>query len=297
MADRSPDDTSRRQFLAQALGMVGVMSCDVTAPVRAATQGDEDAPNTHNMLLAGTESVFVSHLPMFQRLDRSKTAFISPHRYQAIAEVSFTSDDKPVSDLYRKDQLAHPDVRFYTVGPLENFVLTRLFPVDSSEPSVRSFSARVFRGHLEHEAPVVPGLDGITVTVNRIVHARRFDPRAAKPQQLEYLLFGTPGDLMLAHTISQPPDFDHVIQIAASGTTLSAADLNGDVRVVFPERKNVARERAREMQKLHGMLRRASQRGRDAPVDVEVTRQLYFEEGELLVPPTFEPTPEEKKGL
>jgi hypothetical protein len=52
----------------------------------------------------------------------------------------------------------------------------------------------------------------------------------------------------------------------------------------------------RESQKLKGMLRLASESGNGTPVEVQVTRQLYFEEGELLVPPSFEPTSEEKKG-
>ena len=37
--------------------------------------------------------------------------------------------------------------------------------------------------------------------------------------------------------------------------------------------------------------------GKDTPVDLQVTRQFYFAEGELLVPHTFDRTAEEKKGL
>jgi hypothetical protein len=297
MSDPSLDFPDRRRFLRQtATGMIAWASFELSSGAWEGAQAAEDSPNTHNMLVAGQESVFVSHLPMFDRLDKAKTGFASPHRYQVIADVSFTNGGKPVTDLYLKDRRAHPDVPVYTLGPQERFVLTRLAPVDSSPPRLSSFTATVFRGHLEQGGKPVPGLDKVVVTVNRIVHARRFDPRATKPPQLEYVLFGTPGDLMLAHAIFQPPDFDHVVTIAASGTPLAAKDLTGDMRIVFPDQKNVAADRVRESQKQKGMLRRASESGDGTPVELEVTRQLYFEEGELLIPPSFEPTLEEKKG-
>jgi hypothetical protein len=307
MTDHAPDATNRRRFLRHtAAGMIGWASveCSAVAPpdggpiwAWSAPPRAEDEPNTHNMLVAGQESVFLSHLPMFQRLDKAKTEFTSPHRFQVITEASFASGGKPVTELYLKDRRAHPEVRLYTLGPQEEFVLTRLFPASASEPRVTSFTATVFRGHLEAGAKAVPGLEKITVTVNRVVHARKFDPRGTKPAQLEYLLFGTPGDLLLAHAIFQPPDFDHVVGITLKGTTLTAKDLAGDLRVVFPDRKNVAAERARESQTLKAVLRRGSESGKDTPIDVQVTRQFYFEEGELLIPHTFDTTAEEKKGV
>jgi hypothetical protein len=297
MSDPSLDFPNRRRFLRQtATGMMAWASFEFSSGASEAAQAAEDSPNTHNMLIAGQESVFVSHLPMFDRLDKTKTEFASPHRYQILADVSFTNGGKPVTELYLKDRRAHPDVRIYTLGPREEFVLTRLAPVDSSKPRISSFTATVFRGHLEQGGKPVSGLDTVVVTVNRIVHARKFDPRGTKPSQLEYVLFGTPGDLMLAHAIFQPPDFDQVVTMTASGAPLSAKDLTGDMRVVFPDRKNAAADRVRESQKLKGMLRRATESGAGTPVDLQVTRQLYFEEGELLVPPNFEPTSEEKKG-
>jgi len=298
MTDHAPDFLNRRRFIRHtAAGMIGWLSVEhATAPAGAIAAAEDDV-NTHNMLIAGKESAFVSHLPMFEGLDAAKTEFTSPHRYQFIAEASFTVDGKPVTKLYLDDRRKNPDVRIYTLGPSEQFVLTHLFPAGSSQPARRSFTAKVVRGHLEQGGKTVPGLGNVTVNVDRVIHARKFDPRAARPEALEYVLFGTPGDLLLAHAIMQPPDFDQVVGIAVKGTTLTAADLTGDVRLVFPDRKNAAAARVRESQTLKGLLRRTSQPGKDLPVDVQVTRQFYFEEGELLVPHTFDTTAEEKKGF
>lgn len=70
-------------------------------------------------------------------------------------------------------------------------------------------------------------------------------------------------------------------------------DLEQDVRVAFPDRKDRAPERLREGQRLEGMLRIGS--GAPTKVQVEVGKRIYFEEGELRMPHTFDPTEEEKK--
>jgi hypothetical protein len=62
------------------LGVVVSRSADVEAA--------EDAPNTHNMLVFGEQAVFLSHLPMFGALNKTKTGFRSPHRYQVILEAT-----------------------------------------------------------------------------------------------------------------------------------------------------------------------------------------------------------------
>ncbi len=97
--------------------------------------------------------------------------------------------------------------------------------------------------HKTFDHQIVRGLEKITVNVKRLVHARNYYPRGTKPPQVGYLLFGTSGDLLLAHAIFQPPDFDHVVGITVKGAPLSAKDLAGDLGIVFSDRKNVAAER------------------------------------------------------
>jgi len=120
-----------------------------------------------------------------------------------------------------------------------------------------------------------------------------FEPQAPKPGTLEYVLFGTGSELHLAHAIFGPPDFDHVLSVKLPSRQLTDAELTGDLRVVIPDRKNVAAERLRERDRIPAMLRIGA--ASDASkVEVEAGPAFYFEEGELLVPPTFDPTLEEK---
>ena len=272
---------NRRHFLhgtAMAAAMFGASSA-----ARA-----EDDPNIHNMLVLGDQTVFFSHLPMFQGLDESRTDFVSPHRFQVILQAALSADQMTA---YAKDRQAHPEVQFYTLGP-EKFVLTRLFEPKTA-PQMTEFTATVFRGHLE--APTsrrVPGLEQVTIKIARVVHGRKFDPKGTKPDTLEYLLFGRGAERFVAHAISAPPDFDHVLNVSVSPNPADG-DLEQEVRVSIPGRKNVASQRLREGQRVDAMMRVGA--GAPAKVQLAVGKRIYFEEGELMVPPTFKPTAEEKK--
>ena len=109
----------------------------------------EDAPNTHNMLVVGTEAVFLSHLPMFHGVNKEKSDYTSPHRYQVILEARFSSGGKDVTAVYTEDRKSHPRTKMYTLSPTSDFVLAKLFTPDVQKPELSSFRATVFRGHLE----------------------------------------------------------------------------------------------------------------------------------------------------
>lgn len=145
-----------------------------------------DDPPAHNMLVFGDQTVFFSHLPMFDSVNATGTDFRSPHRFQVILQAALTSEQMA---SYAKDRAANPDTQFYTIGP-EPFVLTRLFEPKAA-PQLAQFAGTVFNGHLEREPNhPVAGLEDVQVKVARVVHGRKFDPRASKPAALEYLLFG-----------------------------------------------------------------------------------------------------------
>ena len=291
MSTRFGPELDRRQFLERAaLGALLVRGFGVG--LNAETVVDEDPPNTHNMLVVGERRVFLSHLPMFDGPDESGARFMSPHRFQVIVEAAFSKAGKDVSDLYAKDRQANPRTPIYTLNP-EDFVLSRLF-TPQNHPRLTTFSARVFRGHLEHGGKLIPGLEKTQVKVNRVVHARMFNPRESKPDELEYILFGAPGELYLAHTIVGPPDFNQVLSVKLTGRELSDSELGKDVRIGFPDRKNVPAERLRQTQQSSATLR-IGPAETSARVQVEAGAEVYFEQGELLVPPTFDQTAEEKK--
>ncbi len=264
---------------------LAALALSVGTPAAAA----EDGPGTHNMLDFGDQTDFFSHLPMFHALNKARTEFTSPHRFQVILQAALTPEQMA---SYAKDRQANPGAQFYTIGP-EQFVLSRLFEPKAT-PQKSDFTATVFRGHLEAEPNhPVSGLVDVKVKIARVVHGRKFDPRARKPAALEYLVFGRGPERFLAHAIFGPPDFDHVVKVNIVSPDLTDRDLEQDVHVVIPDRKNVAGQRLREGQRVDGMLRIGS--GAPAKARIEVGKRIYFEEGELKVPPTFKPTAEEKK--
>jgi hypothetical protein len=273
-----------RRYVLQTTALAA-LALGVGAPAAAA----EDQPNTHNMLVFGDQTVFFSHLPMFDGLNKKRTDFTSPHRFQVILQAELTSEQMAA---YAKDRQANLTTQFYTIGP-EEFVLTRLFEPRAA-PRKSDFTATVFRGHLEAQPNhPVPGLENVKVKIARVVHGRKFDPKATKPTTLEYLVVGRGPERFLAHAIFSPPDFDHVVKANIVSPNLTDQNLEQDVRIAIAGRKNVAAERLREGQRVEGMLRIGS--GAPTKAQIEVGQRIYFEEGELRVPATFKSTAEEKK--
>jgi len=294
MDDQLHCGVGRRQFLKEA-SLTAVAAGGFVLGRDARAQSAEDAPNTHNMLVFGQQAIFLSHLPMFAGFDATKTNFTSPHRYQVILEATFTKDGKDVGDVYAKDRQADAMTRIYTLSP-ERLVLSRLF-TPAEAPKLAAFTAKVFRGHLEQGGHPVPGLEQALVKVTRIVHGRKFDPVTKRLETLEYVLFGKGSERFLAHAIFTPPDFDHVLSVSVQGVELTDKDLNQPMRIVVADRKNVAPERLREAQQVEAMLHVGSSPGAaSTKVRLVLGSEVYFEEGELLVPPTFDPTAEEQKG-
>jgi hypothetical protein len=75
--------------------------------------------DTHNMLVVGEKTVFLSHLPMFH----------GNHGFQVILEVAFSNSGGDPQAIYAKDRQNHPETKMYTLNP-EEFVLQDLFTPD-----------------------------------------------------------------------------------------------------------------------------------------------------------------------
>ena len=232
------------------------------------------------MLIVGQQNVYLSHLPMFQQSGKP----LMPHRFQAILEVAFAKQE-----VYTKDRQAHP-ATIYMLNP-DPFVLPSLAVTNP----IRSITAKkIVRGHLERDGNVAILRDS-DVTVKQVVHFREFDPKAVRPSQLEYLLFGKGQELFLAHLIMGPPDFDQVLAVKAGGHEFDDKDLAKGVQIAFPGTKNSPSGRLKAKQQIEGQLVSANQPATQR-VKVEVVGELYFEEGELRVPGEFKSTAEEKKA-
>ena len=276
-----------------ALG-IGCLSFAVTNVHAAAS---EDPPNTDNMLVIGKQAVFLSHLPMFDSVSEQGNEFTSPHRFQVILQAQFAPGGKDLQAIYSKDRQANPKTKIYTLQPNE-FVLSRLFTPDLQHPRLTSVNGTVFRGHLERGGVPISGLQGVGINIEKVIHSREFDPRATKPKQLEYILFGKGPERFLAHAITKPNDFDQVLSINVAGHELTDDELSGGVRVVIPKRKNQAAKRLKQNEQSEGTAQfgGVDRAGRPLATTFQITatEEIYFEEGELRSSFTFKQTPLEK---
>ena len=295
---------NRREFLkstATAAAGLGFLGLGLQAqPLVLSRPPDPDEPNTHNMLVVGEQTVYLSHLPMFQGLNKGKTDFRSPHRYQVILEVTFTGASGNLTSVYSADRKSHPSEKMYTINP-DFFVLPDL---DPKGRALRSFRGNtVYRGHLERGGrPIIgflkprpdePPAGGVfDVNISNVVHFHKFIPGAAKPNQLQYLLFGKGPETFLAHLIAAPPDFDQMISVKVTGQQFTDADLARGITVSFAGKANSARTRIREKEKASGVAVIAGS-SNPLPLQVEAVKEFYFEEGELRLNETFSPTAEE----
>ncbi|HYO90617.1 MAG TPA: twin-arginine translocation signal domain-containing protein, partial [Pyrinomonadaceae bacterium] len=107
-----------------------------------------DAPATHNMLVVGEKAAYLSHLPMFRKLNQAGTSYLTPHRYQVLLEATFSSGGKDLGSVYTEDRAKNQAVKIYTLSP-EEFVLPQLNKSAAAPSPLGSFKGTVFRGHLE----------------------------------------------------------------------------------------------------------------------------------------------------
>ncbi len=294
-------NNARREFLrnsANAAIGLGALGLGPKANAVLLNHLFADPPATHNMLLVGEQTAYLSHLPMFDGLNPAKTDFTSRHRYQVILEATFTDGSRNLTDVYTADRKSHPTEKMYTFNPAL-FVLPELDPTGSSPRRMFRGNALI-RGHLERGGKAFigdfqnpPSAGVFDVNVIRVVHFHKFVANAAKPAQLQYILFGKAPETFMAHFIAQPPDFDQMLSVKLTEQTFSDDELAKGINVSFPARANTAKMRLKEKEKASGQ---AAAAGGNKPLKVEVVREFYFEEGELRVPPTFDTTMEERKA-
>jgi hypothetical protein len=175
-----------------------------------------DTTGAHGMLLFGDRQVYLSHLPMFD----------PPHNYQVLLAVR---PDAEASRALRADSERSPGV-MHTVDP-ELFPIAELDPSDGG-PRRTSLRGTVFHGHFERGGH--PIARDVTFEISRVVYFQRLEAENAGAVQgeLEYLCFGEPGELFLAHRIRTRPSFDHVLSVEmvpGSVTNLAGAVLEDDV--------------------------------------------------------------------
>jgi len=263
----------RRDFL--KLGAVAICGATTLGRLAKAAALDDrrddpldDPPSVHGMMVTGSRTIFLSHLPMFG----------SPHDYQVILEATFSKrGGDPQADYFADRE--RTGATLYTLEP-ERFVLPKL----NARAPLRSFKASVYRGHFERfptraakeEARIVENAE---VTITRVIRFAKFDPSAAKSSQLEYLYFGKGDEFFLAHVISAPPDFDQIIPVLPLDHSFTEAELARGVSLVVPERENAAASRIAANESVKVVA--TSGDGTTFRVPLMAGVEVYFEEGEL----------------
>lgn len=236
----------------------------------------------HGQLIVGTGPIYLSHLPMFMFNPQDH-----PHNFQVLLEVTFSAtDDSDPEETYVRHR-RHTLGKVYTLAP-EDFVMLDLVSPDRRHPRRRSFKGRIFSQHFERPNPSRPDapehfqLGTATVNVEHVVYFQEFDPQAQPLPQLEYLLFGKGEQLYLAHRITRPPDFDHVLSVRVTGHRFTDDELRDTIRISFPGRRNDLAHRLQEGEQVTGQAQIQGADGTGvADLDIEVREEFYLEADEL----------------
>jgi hypothetical protein len=246
--------------------------------------GDQPSTHgTHNQMMVGEETVYLSHLPMFDPQ-------FPMHHFQVILEVTLTQP-KNAQATYTEDRRSHSDVRMYTMNPNE-FHITELDPED---PRRTEITGDVYRGHFERPNRHLL-IRGATARVVNTIHFHRFEPGARPLEHLEYLLFGKAPDLFLAHVLVGAPDFDQILGVMLPDGEVSAEDLERGIRVQIPGRANGVRTRIQPGERVTVQAERPGAEGGPLELELEASTEFYFEEGEMRTPMDMRQTAEERKA-
>ena len=243
-----------------------------------AKQESEDSQSPtfsmHGQLIIGEETVYLSHLPMFMY-----DPMDHPHNFQVILEVTLSNHGSDPQAIYVKDRQNNKDKKIYTVAP-QTFDILDLASAAPGKAQLQTFSGTIFRGHFEHKGtPIVDA----TITVKNVVHFRAFDPEAKKLPELKYLLFGKGDELFIAHYITRPPDFDHVLSVKTIDHKFTDEELSRGVPIIFPGRVNTIPMKIKEGEKINGNVE-ALGSAQPLKLLLEAGTNFYFCANELAEP-------------
>ncbi|GAA4349214.1 hypothetical protein GCM10023185_05760 [Hymenobacter saemangeumensis] len=188
----NPLRVKRLSLVAGLLALAATAACGQHSPHSAGTvKMAPDPPATHGMLLVGTQQVFASHLPMFNR----------PHDYQVWLELEL---DSATLKTYQTSRRAYPQEALYTLEP-EKFVL----PAMVAKP--HPFRASLYRGHFERGGTAI--VENVEVHIKKVLYFRQLNPQEAPPTHPAYLLLGNAQEQFLAHRIAGQPGYDQVLRV------------------------------------------------------------------------------------
>ena len=215
----------------------------------------------HGFYLLGEQSLLLAHIPMF----------MAPHQAQLFMQIDLlTSDGKDAAPIYLKDKKSTGTLEYVLVS--DQLELPTLAP--DAPNRLQSFTGNLYRGwpfdrqwHLNPNQLLIPN---VTIKVTRsILYSSIATPTTLK--ELTYYCFQTPETTYLAHVLSKPPDFKHILTAKVSGLGPQAAQ--GAVRLQFPGVANRVINRLIPTQQTTALVAPGGQ-----SVKVQVDQELIFDD-------------------
>ena len=170
----------------------------------------------HGFLMLGTNSLYLSHLPMYS---------VPAHSYQTIIEAEI---DEPHMEKYLEIKKENP-TKPIIISNTERIPLEKL--VNSS-----SFVGRVTFAN-EDDDPIGNRLisPDIPVNIKKILLFKQLSENSPDyPKHLEYYLFKTDSDWHLSHFLSKAPNFEQKLDISIAGNLSDKIKESKIIKVSIP---------------------------------------------------------------
>lgn len=150
--------------------------------------------SVHGMVLFGTDTLYMSHIPMFH----------SPHDYQALFEVELSHPTLDATATYKKQLAANGTQKLVTLKPVP-FVLPDLL-----DGKFSTIKAGLFKGNFESGGTQV--LNNVTIKIKNIIYKKQLSLSEKPLPTLTYLVLKDLTKVFLIHKITAPNNFDQIVE-------------------------------------------------------------------------------------
>jgi plastocyanin len=192
----------------------------VTSPTeKPATACDHhETPSEHSMVVLGRDpnGFFLHHIALFND---------SNHFYHVTLEAKL--EDPAAQKAYQDYRDKHGDS--LSILDPELFVLTEI-----QSGKRKSFKANFH--HLKWQS-AIDGLQGVNVSIARVIQFRKYNPTEAYPDRLTYQLFGNGKEAFMAHQVTAAPSFQQVVKLKAPPDFLTSSLMSSSPLVVIPTKQ------------------------------------------------------------
>jgi hypothetical protein len=182
----------------------------------------ENSPTQHAFIMAGTQTLFLTHMTMMS---------IEAHSYQLVIRASIPA---PCMAMYVADAQSHPNSTYFLGNAHYDLM---------SLPEIASGARREFLAVLYRDIPnrkvfhcwpwkeEIPLIQTVPVTVERVVFYRHFDFNLNPPTNLSYFLFGRGNEAHVTNLQIKEPAFDHIATLASAPEWLSPRLLESGIPI------------------------------------------------------------------